>query len=198
MSMVWLILLGVLVVLLVWIVSIYNRLISLRNQVQNAWGQIDVQLQRRYDLIPNLVEAVKGYMTHERGTLMAVTEARNRADQARETIQKEGIPAEGSIKTLMGAETALRGALGNLFAVAENYPQLRASENMQQLQEELSSTENKVAFSRQSYNDQVQLYNTEQQQIPASFFAASFGHKPAELYTVEEAEARKGVKVKFS
>ncbi len=192
------IVIGAAVLLALWIIGIYNRLVGLRNQVQNAWSQIDVQLQRRYDLIPNLVEAVKGYMAHEKGTLQAVTEARNQAASAREELAKKGGPTQGSIKELLGAESALKSALGNVFALAENYPQLRASENMMQLQEELSSTENKVAFARQSYNDQVLFYNTAQQQFPAVVFAGVFGHHPAELYEVGEAEARKAVKVSFS
>ncbi len=197
MSTLLIIILAVLLIGVIWVISIYNRLVGLRNQVHNAWSQIDVQLQRRYDLIPNLVEAVKGYMAHERGTLDSVIQARNQASNARAALQQQGGPTEGSIQGLIGAETALKGALGNFFALAENYPQLRASENMQQLQEELSTTENKVAFSRQAYNDQVMNYNTAQQQIPASFFAGPFGHKPADLYIVEEVEAKKAVKVKF-
>jgi LemA protein len=185
--------------LIFWIVGIYNHLVRLRNQVKNAWSQIDVQLQRRYDLIPNLVETVKGYMTFERETLEAVIKARNQAQAARETLEKQGGPTgEGaSLKELMGAEATLRGSLGNIFALAENYPQLRATENMQRLQEELASTENKVAFARQSYNDTVLLYNNTQQQIPASFFASAFGHRPADLFEVQEEEAKKAVKVKF-
>lgn len=190
-------LLAVAAVLVLFVISIYNNLVSLRNQVKNAWAQIDVQLQRRYDLIPNLVEAVKGYMSHEKGTLEAVINARNQASEARQTVDKSGVPSEGSLKQLMGAEKALSGALGNIFALAENYPQLRASENMQQLQEELSSTENKVAFSRQAYNDQVLHYNTAQQKFPAIIFAAAFGHSPADLYEVSRAEAKEAVKVKF-
>lgn len=192
------ILLIIIVILLFFAVSIYNRLVSLKNRVQNAWRQIDVQLQRRYDLIPNLVETVKGYMEYEKSTLEAVVNARSQAISARETIGKEGAPSGGSIKELLGAETALKGALGNLFALAENYPQLRASENMQKLQEELTSTENKVAFSRQSYNDQVMLYNTAQQQFPAALFASIFGHHPADLFEVESEEAKKAVKVSFT
>lgn len=187
----------IILVLALWMIGIYNRLIGFRNQVQNAWSQIDVQLQRRYDLIPNLVETVKGYMSYERGTLEKVIQARNQAAAARELLAKQGGPTEGSLKDLMGAETALRGALGNIFALAENYPDLKASENMRHLQEELSSTENKVAFSRQAYNDQVLLYNTAQQQFPAVIFASAFGHKPADLYQVEEQEAKKAVKVSF-
>lgn len=193
-----LILLALAAIAIFWGIGIYNRLITLRNQVKNAWSQIDVQLQRRYDLIPNLVEAVKGYMGYEKGTLESVIQARNTAAAAREAVDKSGGPTgSGSIKQLIGAETALRGALGNFFALAENYPQLRASENMQQLQEELSSTENKVAFSRQSYNDLAMAYNIAQQEFPALFFASMFGHHPAELYEVEEVEAKKPVKVSF-
>ncbi|PJD97807.1 MAG: hypothetical protein CK425_01365 [Parachlamydia sp.] len=193
-----LIILALLVFLALWGIGIYNRLVSMQNQVKNAWSQIDVQLQRRYDLIPNLVEAVKGYMGYEKGTLEAVIQARNTASAARESVEKSGGPTgSGSIKQLIGAESALKGALGNFFALAENYPQLRASENMQQLQEELSSTENKVAFARQAYNDQAMLYNTAQQEFPAVLFAAMFGHHPAELYEVQDAEAKKAVKVSF-
>lgn len=180
------------------VIGIYNNLVALRNRVENAWRQIDVQLQRRYDLIPNLVETVKGYMEYEKGTLEAVVQARSQAVAAREAIQKEGAPSGGAIKELMAAEATLKGGLGNIFALAENYPQLRASENMQQLQEELTSTENKVAFSRQAYNDQVMLYNTAQQQFPAVIFAAMFGHKSADLFEVENEEAKKAVKVSFT
>lgn len=194
----FLIALVVIVVLAVlWLVSVYNRLVRLRNEVKNSWSQIDVQLQRRYDLIPNLVEAVKGYMAHERGTLEAVIKARNEASQARQSIAQSGGPTEGSIKELLGAETALKGAMTNIFALAENYPQLRASENMRQLQEELSSTENKVAFSRQAYNDIVLAYNTAQQEFPTTLIAATFGHHPADLFEVSEAEAKQAPKVRF-
>jgi LemA protein len=193
-----LIILGVIVLLALMGIGIYNRLINQRNQVKNAWSQIDVQLQRRYDLIPNLVETVKGYMSYEKGTLEAVINARSRAVAAREDIQKSGGPVEGSLKPLLAAETELKGALTQFFALSENYPQLRASENMQRLQEELQSTENKVAFARQSYNDQVLSYNNAQQVFPALLFARTFGHHPADLYVVEEPEAKKAVKVSFS
>lgn len=192
-----LILLAIIVLLVIWLAAIYNKLVSLRNQVKNAWSQIDVQLQRRYDLIPNLVETVKGYMNFERGTLEAVVNARTQAVNAREAVAQAGGPTESSIKPLLGAETALKGALTNFFALSENYPELRASENMQRLQEELSSTENKVAFARQAYNDQVLSYNTAQQVFPAVVIAGALGHHPAELYTVEETEAKKAVKVAF-
>lgn len=184
--------------LALWAVGIFNSLVALRNQVKNAWGQIDVQLQRRYDLIPNLVESVKGYMNFEKGTLEAVIQARNQAANARSAVQTAGGPTDnGSIKQLAGAETVLRGAMSNFFALAENYPQLKANENMMQLQEELASTENKIGFSRQAYNDQVMTYNTAQQQFPAVMFASMFGHHPADLFIVEDAEAKKAVKVSF-
>ncbi|NGX60761.1 MAG: hypothetical protein K940chlam9_00229 [Chlamydiae bacterium] len=198
----WTILIIIVVVAIIGglLVGIYNGLIRKRNQVKNAWSQIDVQLQRRYDLIPNLVETVKGYMSYEKSTLQSVIEARNQASSARDALEKMGGPTgEGvSLKDLAGAETTLQGALGHLFALSENYPELRATENMQRLQEELSSTENKVAFSRQAYNDSVMLYNTAQQEFPAAMFASMFGHKPADLFETEEAEAKKGIKVDFS
>lgn len=194
------ILLGILafiIIIALYGVGIYNRLIALKNQVKNSWSQIDVQLQRRYDLIPNLIETVKGYMGYEKGTLEAVVQARSQAVAARDKIEKEGGPTEGSLKDLMGAEAALKSSLGNIFALAENYPQLRASETMQRLQEELSSTENKIAYARQAYNDQVMLYNTSQQEFPAVLFAATFGHHAVEQYEVEAPEAKKAVKVSF-
>jgi LemA protein len=192
-----LIILAIIVILVVWVISIYNRLVTLRNQVKNAWSQIDVQLQRRYDLIPNLIETVKGYMGYEKGTLEAIVNARSRAIAARESIEKKGGPTEDSLKPLLGAEADLQGAMTRFFALSENYPQLKASENMQRLQEELSSTENKVAFARQAYNDQVLVYNTSQQVFPAVLFAAALGHHPTDLYQVEDVEARKAVKVSF-
>lgn len=192
------IIIAIIVLIILFLIGIYNRLVTLRNQVKNAWSQIDVQLQRRYDLIPNLVETVKGYMTYEKGTLEAVINARNTASAAREAIQKSGGPTEGSIKDLLAAESRLRTGMANIFALAENYPQLRASETMQRLQEELSTTENQVAFARQAYNDQVLAYNTAQQQFPAVMVASMFGHHPADLYEVQDAEAKKGVKVSFS
>lgn len=198
MSTAFIVILVILVLLILWGMGIYNRLVQLRNQVNNAWSQIDVQLQRRYDLIPNLVEAVKGYMNFEKSTLEAVINARNQAQAARSRIQEKGGPTEGSIKDLAIADSALRGAVTNIMALAENYPQLRASENMQQLQEELSSTENKVAFSRQSYNDSVMLYNTTQQEFPAMIFASMFGHHPAELFQVDDPQAKKAPKVSFN
>jgi len=192
------IILAIILLFILWMIGIYNRLVTLRNQVKNAWSQIDVQLQRRYDLIPNLVETVKGYMEFEKSTLQAVIAARNQAATAREQLQKSEAPPSGSsMKELMNAETALRGGVGQIFALAENYPQLRASETMQRLQEELSATENKVAFSRQGYNDVVMLYNIAQQAFPAVFVAAPFGHQPAALWELESQEAKKAVRISF-
>ncbi len=191
------IIIAVIAVIVLWAVGIYNNLVVLRNQVKNAWSQIDVQLQRRYDLIPNLIETVKGYMNYEKSTLQAVIEARNQAASAREQIQKSGVPSEQDMKNLMSAEASLKSGLGSIFALAENYPQLKASENMHYLQEELSTTENKVAFARQAYNDQVLNYNTAQQKFPAVLVAGALGHHPAEMFEVESPEAKKAIKVSF-
>lgn len=191
------ILLIIVVLLLLFGVGTYNRLISLKNLVKNSWSQIDVQLQRRYDLIPNLVETVKGYMSYEKGTLEAVIKARNQAASAREMLEKAGGPTEGSIKELLSAEASLKTAMGGFFALAESYPQLRASENMKMLQEELTSTENRVSFARQSYNDQAMAYNTYQQQFPAVIIASALGHHSVDLYEVQDSDAKKAVKVSF-
>lgn len=198
MSTILIVILVAAVLLVLWGIGIFNRLVQLRNQVNNAWSQIDVQLQRRYDLIPNLIEAVKGYMSYEKATLEAVINARNKAQAARDQVEQSGGPTSSSIKELITADTALRGAVTNIMALAENYPQLRASENMQQLQEELSSTENKVAFARQAYNDNVMIYNTAQQQFPAVLLAASFGHQAVEMFQVEGEQAKKAPKVSFT
>lgn len=190
-----LILLAIVVALVLFAIVIYNRLISLRNRVKNSWSQIDVQLQRRYDLIPNLIETVKGYMTYEKGTLEAVVKARSQAMNARAVATSEGDAA--SMQKLSQAEGELGGVLSRLFALAENYPTLKANENMLNLQEELSSTENKIAFARQAYNDQVLAYNNAQQQFPAVLLASAFGHKEAGLFEISDAEAKKAVKVSF-
>jgi LemA protein len=187
----------VLVIVVLWGIGAYNGLVSLCNRYKNAFSQIDVQLKRRYDLIPNLVETCKGYMAHERGTLEAVIAARNQAASAGErAASTPGDP--NAMKALVGAETALTGALGRLFALAEAYPDLKANQNMLGLQEELSSTENKVAFSRQAYNDAVMTYNTRREQFPTMVVANFGGFGPAELFEVEAPEQREAPKVKFS
>ena len=173
-------------VLVIWGVGLYNNLVQFRQRVKNAWSQIDVQLKRRYDLIPNLVNTVKGYVQHERGTLESVTEARARA------VSAKGLPDQA------GAEQALTGALRTLFAVAENYPQLKADSNFRQLQEELSNTESKISFSRQFYNDTVQRYNTALQVFPSSIVAGVGGFQSVEYFTLEnEPDARGPVNVDF-
>jgi len=189
--------LAVIVVLAVWAISIYNRLVSQRNRFKNAYSQIDVQLKRRYDLIPNLVETAKAYIKHERDTLEAVTRARNTAVAAAQAAgANPGNPA--AMQGLGQAEGALTGVLSRLLAVVESYPDLKANQNMLALQEELSSTENKVAFARQAYNDSVMDYNTRRESFPDSIFAGMFGFGPAELLqATESAEERKAPKVSF-
>jgi LemA protein len=188
---------GIVVALVVWAVAIYNGLVALRNRFKNAFAQIDVQLKRRYDLIPNLVETAKGYMKHERETLEAVIKARNVAVGAAQAASANpGNPA--AMQQLGQAEGALTGVLGRLFALAEAYPDLKANQNMLSLQEELTSTENKVAFSRQAYNDSVMEYNTKRESFPETIFAGAFGFGPAELLqATETAEERRAPKVAF-
>ena len=178
-------------------VAIYNGLVALRNRFKNAFAQIDVQLKRRYDLIPNLVETAKGYMKHERETLEAVIKARNVAVGAAQAASANpGNPA--AMQQLGQAEGALTGVLGRLFALAEAYPDLKANQNMLSLQEELTSTENKVAFSRQAYNDSVMEYNTKRESFPETIFAGAFGFGPAELLQASEsAEERRPPNVAF-
>ena len=162
-------------VLIFWVVGIFNTLVKLKNRFQNAFSQIEVQLKRRYDLIPNLVETAKGYMKHERETLEAVIQARNQAVSGlKDAAASPGDPQ--AMQNLNGAEAALGGALSRLMVVVEQYPDLKANQNMLSLQEELTSTENKVAFSRQAFNDSVTAYNTYKQQFPAVVFAGMFGH----------------------
>jgi len=189
--------LGVIVALAVWAIAIYNGLVALRNRFKNAFAQIDVQLKRRYDLIPNLVETVKGYIKHERETLEAVIKARNSAQSAAlAAAASPGNPA--AMQQLGQAEGALTGMLGKMFALAEAYPDLKANQNMLSLQEELSSTENKVAFSRQAFNDAVMDYNTKRESFPDSIFAGMFNFGPAELLaSTESPEERKAPKVSF-
>ncbi len=170
-----LVVVGIVVAVAMFVIGIYNRLVALRNRYQNGFAQIEVQLKRRHDLIPNLVETVKGYMSHERETLEAVINARNRAVGGLE--QASGNPGDPSaMKSLGSAEGVLSGAMGRLLALSESYPDLKASENMKQLTEELTSTENKVSFSRQAFNDSVTTYNTYRQSFPAVAFAGMFGH----------------------
>jgi len=170
-------LIAVIVVVAVFGVGIYNKLVQLRNRVQNAWAQIDVQLKRRYDLIPNLVETAKAYIKHERETLEAVVNARNEASGMLSSAAAAPGDA-GAMKGLVGAEGRLSGALMNLKMVMEAYPDLKANQNMMQLSEELTSTENKVAFARQAFNDQVMAYNSYKQSFPPNVFAPMFGHAP--------------------
>lgn len=191
-----LIIIAVVVVIAIYAISIYNGLVALRNQVRNGFSQIDVQLQRRYDLIPNLVEAAKGYMKHERETLEAVIAARNAAQTAAQRASAN--PTDGNaMHALIGAESALGGMLTKFFALAEAYPDLKASENMAQLQEELASTENRIAFARQAYNDAVTLYNIKRESFPDVLVANNFGFKEAEQWMLPDAAARESVKVSF-
>lgn len=196
MTMPVIIALVVVVVLFLFIIGIYNKLVALRNRFKNAFAQIDVQLKRRYDLIPNLVETAKGYMAHERQTLEAVILARNQAVSANQRAAAN--PGNVAVmQGLMGAEGALTGALGKLFALAEQYPNLKANETMAQLMEELTSTENKISFARQAYNDSVMTYNTARQTFPTVMFAGMFGFQDATLFEVTAPAEREAVKVKF-
>jgi LemA protein len=181
---------------LMWLVGAYNSLVALRNRFKNAFAQIDVQLKRRYDLIPNLVETAKGYIKHERGTLEAVVAARNAASAANtRAAQNPGDAA--AMKELSGAETALTGTLGRLFALAEAYPDLKANTTMMALMEELTSTENKVAFARQAYNDAVMSYNTRRETFPTNMIAGAFNFSSAELFVIEKPEEKEAPKVQF-
>ncbi|MCZ6725874.1 MAG: LemA family protein [Acidobacteria bacterium] len=184
-------------ILVAMVVGVYNRLVRLRNRYKNAFAQIDVQLKRRYDLIPNLVETAKGYMKHERETLEAVIQARNHASSAASAAAANPGDPE-TMQGLIGAETALTGTLGRLFALAEAYPDLKANQNMAQLMEELTSTENKIGFSRQAFNDSVTTYNTAIQVFPAVLLAGMFSFNEADLFEIEEPTEREPVKVSFS
>jgi len=181
-----LIALGLVVLVVLAVIGIYNGLVRLRNQVRNAWSQIDVQLKRRHDLIPNLVETVKGYMVHERETLQNITEARSRA------VSAKGVQESAQ------AETVLTRALGQLYAVAENYPDLKANQNFLGLQEELASTENKIGFARQFYNDQVMQYNTRIETFPSNVVAGVFNFEQAEFFEIEDTAERAAPKVSFT
>ncbi len=177
--------LAVVVVLILWVVGMYNSLVKLRNQVKNAWAQIDVQLKRRYDLIPNLIETVKGYMKHEKETLENVTRMRAQAMDASGVADKAA------------AEGKLSSALGQLKIAVENYPDLKANQNFLALQEELTSTENKISFSRQNYNDQVLFFNNKTEVFPSSIIAGMFGFKKEDFFEIQDAEERKTPRVSF-
>lgn len=188
---------GVLILLIAWAVFIYNRLVTFRNRVRNGFAQIDVQLQRRYDLIPNMVETAKGYLDHERETLTGVIEARNQAKAAEERARER--PEDGSaMRELSQAEGGLSAALGRLFALNESYPDLKADGTMRDLMEELTSTENKVSFARQHFNDAVMYYNTYREQFPNNLVANTTGFRTAEQLELEDPEAaREPVRVSF-
>jgi LemA protein len=178
------------------VIGIYNSLVGLRNRYKNAYSQIDVQLKRRYDLIPNLVETAKGYLAHERGTLEAVITARNAAVTAN-TRAAQNPGDVSTMKELSGAESALTGALGRLFALSEAYPDLKANTTMMTLMEELTSTENKVSFARQAYNDSVMAYNTRREVFPSNIIAGMFNFGPAELFVIDKPEQKEAPKVTF-
>ena len=184
------------IVVVLWTIGAYNGLVALRNRFKNAFAQIDVQLKRRHDLIPNLVETAKGYLKHERETLEAVIAARNGAVSAREAASSQPGDPE-AMKKLQAAEGQLGATLGRLFALSEAYPDLKANQNMMQLTEELTSTENKVAFARQAYNDAVMAYNTRRETFPTSIIAGSFNFGPAQLFEIEEVAQREAPKVQF-
>jgi LemA protein len=181
---------------LFFVIGAYNALVTLRNRYKNAYSQIDVQLKRRYDLIPNLVETAKGYLQHERGTLEAVIAARNAAATA--NTRAAANPGDASaMKELSSAESALSGVMGRLFALAEAYPDLKANTTMMTLMEELTSTENKVSFARQAYNDSVMAYNTKREVFPTNIVAGTFNFAPAELFVIDKPEQKEAPKVAF-
>ena len=188
---------AIVVLLLLWVVSLYNGLVTLRNRFKNAFAQIDVQLKRRYDLIPNLVETAKGYLRHERETLEAVVAARNRAVSAEQAAAaRPGDP--DAMRQLQAAEAGLTAGLGRLFALAEAYPDLKANQTMAQLMEELASTENRIAFARQAFNDAVMAYNTRRETFPSVLLAGPLGFQAAQLWEIEAPQEREAVKVSFS
>ena len=188
---------GIIVLLVLFLIGIYNGLVTSRNGYKNAFAQIDVQLTRRYDLIPNLVETAKGYLAHERGTLEAVIAARNTAVAGLKAAAAN--PGDATaVQQLAGAENALTGALGRLFALAEAYPDLKANRNMMQLSEELTTTENKVAFARQAFNDAVMGYNNKREVFPNSVVAGMFAFLPAQLLDIESPQKREVPKVSFT
>ncbi len=191
------VLLALVVVLGLWVAGIYNSLVALRNRFKNAFAQIDVQLKRRYDLIPTLVEVAKGYMKHEHDTLEDVIKARNIALAASQSAAAN--PADANaVKGLLSAESGLTGALSRLMVVSEQYPDLKANQNMLQLTEELTSTENKISFARQAFNDSVMGYNTTRETFPNVIFAGMFGFLPAELFKIDDPTERNAPKVQFT
>ena len=186
-----------LVIVAMFVIGIYNKLIGLRNRYKNAYSQIDVQLKRRYDLIPNLVETAKGYLKHERETLEKVIQARNVAYAASQAAASN--PGDSAaVKNLASAEAGLAGVLSRFMAVSEAYPDLKANQNMMQLTEELTSTENKISFARQAYNDSVMTYNTQREVFPSNIVAGMFNFGPAELFVVDRPEEKEAPKVSFS
>ena len=190
------IVLAILAALLLWAVAVYNGLVQMRNRFKNAFAQIDVQLKRRYDLIPNLVETAKGYLAHERGTLEAVITARNQAAAAAKAAA--AAPADGAaVRALSGAENVLRGTLDRLMLVVEQYPDLKANQTMLQLQEEITSTENRIAFARQAYNDEVMAYNTKREIFPDTLIASTFNFAAAQPFELEVAAERQAPQVRF-
>ena len=191
------VLLVVVLGLIAFVIGVYNKLVTMRNRYKNAYAQIDVQLKRRYDLIPNLVETAKGYLKHESGTLEAVIKARNVAYAASQTAAANPADA-GAMKNLLGAESGLAGAMSRLMVVSEAYPDLKANQNMMQLTEELTSTENKISFARQAYNDSVMVYNTTRETFPNVVFAGMFGFTAAQLFQIEDQSEREAPKVTFS
>jgi len=191
------VLVGLVLIVLSMGVGIYNKLVTLRNRYKNAFAQIDVQLKRRYDLIPNLVETAKGYIKHERETLEAVTKARNIAYVASQTAASNPGDAS-SVKNLAAAESGLGSALSRLMVVSEQYPDLKANQNMMQLTEELTSTENKISFARQAYNDSVMTYNTDREVFPANILAGMFNFAAAELFVIDKPEQKDAPKVSFA
>jgi LemA protein len=191
-----LIVLVIVLVLIGLVVGGYNKLVTLRNRFKNAYAQIDVQLKRRYDLIPNLVEIAKGYIKHERETLENVTKARNIAYTASQAAAAN--PGDtGAMKNLISAESGLAGTLSRLMMVSEQYPDLKANQNMMQLTEELTSTENKISFARQAYNDSVMAYNTSREVFPSNLIAGMFNFNPAELFVIDQPEQKEAPKVQF-
>src|SRR6185312_14597735 len=190
-------LLVIAVIVAIAVIGIYNKLVTFRNRYKNAYAQIDVQLKRRYDLIPNLVETAKGYMKHESGTLTAVTEARNIAYAASKNAASN--PGDASaMKNLVSAEAGLGGPRSRLMVVSEQYPDLKANQNMMQLTEELTSTENKISFARQAYNDAVMTYNTDREVFPSNLLAGMFNFTAAELFVIDKPEQKDAPKVSFS